>query len=299
MPKWKIDWSWDLAGRIGTGVVVAAVVIAWPLSVPTLKARVSDARADLITPESVRVSWPGADGMGEDGSGASGGTWLTDPAVRSWLTQVVTSGVRVDPFDVASLVSVQRALMETGWFEDPPTVRRRPGNMIEVEGVWRVPAAVVVHGGLETLVGLDSVPMSTPADADLSRFVRITSPRYGAPTGAGEAWLGGDVKDAIELLDVLNRAGALTPDILAIDLSAHASGRTNQLRILTDGRGVLVWGSAPGRPTHSEVSTEEKLRHLRLALDPSTFGGAIGAEDVVVLHGPVVSIDRSVSPSRR
>lgn len=251
-----------VAQRVGAGLAIVGLVVAWVLGLGPLQERVAAQQSDPID---VRFAWPA--------TRASRQTWVP-PSVRADLSQIVLASVRMDPFDVVSLEEADARLRDTGWFLDVGEVRREPGGIVEIDGRWRTPAAVVSFEGREYLVGVDTAVMRMPPDAEAPRgMFRIMDPLADAPrdpeTGRllyGHPWHFDDVKHAIALLELVARMPEADA-IVGVDLSEYP--RRGRLSLVTDAGCSLVWGSPVGESAPGEVGTERKMAHLGAILDPA------------------------------
>lgn len=272
--------------RLIMAAAVLAVAIAWVAGLPPLQRVVAQRQADPIR---VVFEWPASEAAAQG----------IAPAVRADLEQRVLGAVGLDPFDHASLERARAALEASGWFRGSPIVQRRPGGVIRVRGDWRTPAAVVVHGTTEYLVDQDGAPLCLPIGGKPGgRLYRILHPWSGPPEheGAlayGEAWLGGDVQMAIEVLKTIASASKFAAQVKAVDISNCLSSGANELRLVTTSGATLVWGAPPSAPAIGEVSTARKLEHLAFVLSGTVRLDRPGAP--INLHLPVIEIDQSAS----
>ncbi len=281
-----IGAAFSNAGRLITGAVVIAVAIGWFAGHAPLRKAVAAQQAEPIQ---VLFIWP-------ESPGAAQGI---APAVRADLEQRVLGAVTIDPFDRDSLEWARAALEASGWFQGSPVVTRRPGGIVRVSGQWRTPAAVVVHGSLEYLVDQEGAPLSLPIGGKPgAKLYRIHNPWGGPPEreGAlayGEAWRGGDVQMAIELLTVIAPQSKVAAQITGVDLSQCLRSGSNELRLKTVTGATLVWGAPPSAPAMGEVPTARKLEHLEFVLSGTVRLDRPGAP--INLHLPVIEIDQSAS----
>ncbi|MCA9293512.1 MAG: hypothetical protein KDA20_06840 [Phycisphaerales bacterium] len=274
------------ATRLIIAATVLAIAIGWMTGLTPLKHAVAAQQADPIK---VVFVWPASNAAAQG----------IAPAVRADLEQRVLGAVTVDPFDRGSLERARAALEASGWFRGSPIVRRRPGGVIQVRGAWRTPAAVVVHGSAEYLVDQDGAPLCLPIGGKPgAKLYRIEHPWSGPPEreGAiayGEAWVGGDVQMAIELLKTIATKSSVASQIRAVDLSNCLGSGSNELRLVTQRGATLVWGAPPSAPAMGEVPTARKLEHLALVLSGTVRLDRPGAP--INLHLPVIEIDQSAS----
>jgi hypothetical protein len=203
----------------------------------------------------VRIEWPVAAG--------GTGTWMPRASSEQLLAVAKeAAGSSLDSLSADQVVRVATAMAESGWFVGTPRVARVAGGEIVVDGTWRIPAANVRHQGSEYLISWDGSPM--PPGVQAGKW--IFDPALGPPRdGAGERdyvqpWAGEDVAASLELL------GRIAPEpwskqVRGVDASEYASKGT--LVIVTDRDTRVVWGGRPSKPAMGEVSTAQKIEHLR------------------------------------
>lgn len=279
-------WS----GRSFLAAVVIGAIVGASLGLAPLKKHVSAVRADPLT---VEIGWPAMRSTADEANEQDRPrTWL--PAEeRRRLVELVSSAVSLDPFDVESLDRARRALTATGWFHEPPTLRREPGGVVTVSGRWRRPGAVVRAGEWDYLVSQEGrlLPLRyEPGEADPLRA--IINAFSGPPIGEdgrlrfGAEWSGGDVQAALSTLALLRRSSAWDR-IAAIDASAFLDDAS--LTIVTRSGGRLVWGAPPGAEAPGEVGDQTKLDRVAKAMDNPAWRNA--ERPRVEIHMPEMLID--------
>lgn len=214
------------------------------------------AAAALDTGETpVRIVWPVAAG--------GTGTWMPRASSEQLLAVAKeAAGSSLDSLSAEQVVRVATAMAESGWFVGTPRVSRVAGGEIVVDGTWRIPAANVRHQGSEYLISWDGSPM--PAGVQAGKW--IFDPALGPPRdGAGERdyvqpWAGEDVAASLELLGRIAQE-PWSKQVRGVDASEYASKGT--LVIVTDRETRVVWGGRPSKPAMGEVSTAQKIEHLR------------------------------------
>lgn len=261
---------------VGVGALVSGAV----LGSSALEARA--ARAIHAGDAEVDIGWPA---LGEPASDADG-TWLPG-SERERLTALANSAAAGGrALDAEPLRETSEALMHTGWFERPPVARRRGDGAIAVEGVWRVPAAVIRHAGSERLVSWDAIPLPLIYGEGESGQMYLTNTAFGpgaAEPGRHAPWPGEDVRAGLDLLRRLKLAG-LSAQVAGIDVGGRAADP--RLEIVTDQGTRVVWGVGPDQFAPAEMSTEVKLERLRTLL---TQTGRIDAGAArVEIFGPVI-----------
>lgn len=279
--KHPIDWGglWSGAARFGGWAMLLGAGGALALGAGELEERVGAARSD---PLEARIDWPVSPG-GER-------TWLPSSEQRRLASLLLTS-VSMDPTDRDSLDAARRRLLSTGWFERDLTLVRRPGGVIELDGSWRAPAAVVRVEESAHVVSRDArrLPLTYPAGgAGPLRFIERV---WGSPPGVGEVWTGGDVEAAIDLLAVL-RGSPAWGRVAGIDASRYV--RSQMLTVVTTTGARVVWGSAPGERPTGQVEHETRLARFEALMDDPAWIAA--GRPRVELHLPRPVINESASP---
>jgi hypothetical protein len=203
----------------------------------------------------LRIVWPKAAG-GE-------GTWMP----RACAEQITTlardaAGESDEVLEAEQLERIGTALEQSGWYVGAPKVTRGVGGVILVDGAWRVPAANVRYRDQTYLVSWDGSPMPPGAQASLWIF----DPALGPPRdGAGERdysrpWAGEDMAASLELLAKVG-GEAWARQVQGVDASDYST--KGSLTLITDRNTKVVWGGRPSKPAMGEVSTAQKMEHLR------------------------------------
>lgn len=238
-------------------------------------------------PGPIAIAWPTLDGSTE--SKKSGGDRSlksvssriaavvqpvsTVPSEKTWLPQQFQEQVRKiaeTSLEAAAdegalsqdpLARVGSALERSGWFDGRPTVRREPDGQIGIQGVWRIPAAVIRDGGRDYLIAWDGKPMPVVYDHGDSKLkaivgVRVSPPGGGARIDYSKPWPGDDVQAGLELLRVISTQ-SWAAQVEAIDVGSF--GKTGQLVIVSKRGGRVVWGGRPSKPLLGECGTPSKL----------------------------------------
>lgn len=252
--------------QAATALLLGAVVLAFVFGTPALQARVARTLPGGVP--RVEFDWPMIPG---DGPGRPARTWLS-PDMQAGLVRLAQETLAADPdaLSTTALAGVGLALQGTGWFSSLESVRREPGHTVRVRGTWRLPAAVVRHGGLDHLVARGGEllpPTYLPGQSGQRVIIGASTPptmREGKPV-CGEVWgasrTGGhkgmsDVQAGVALLELIGTR-PWRDQVAAVDVSAYA--RQRRLEILTTSNGRVVWGGAPGEKVYGEASLETKL----------------------------------------
>lgn len=258
MAKKTFEWRTFLGSLSSfTGVLLAsAVLIAATLGMSPLERRA--ARSPARLPTSVSIAWPPL-------AGDRAGTWLPKADQESLLALANAAlGPDARPFDRQPLERIARALAASGWFDGTPRARRGHSGVIVVNGMWRVPAAVVRSGTKDHLIAWDARLMPAVYDAGKSRLTVIHDPAAPAPRTIDgpdyqSPWAGNDIPAALELLETV-RDQKWGGQVTGIDCSRFAS--EGLLMLVTREGNRVVWGGPPSRPRLGEISTHQKLIHL-------------------------------------
>jgi len=259
----ELGAAWSNAKRIGTGVTLVALAIAWILALDPLRNRVRQFQSPA---RFVRIDWP----LDRNNQIVN---WLpaqvTDLLIQLARNELSGSGA----FDQEALSRAALALERTGWLRPGVVVRRRADASIDIDGQWRAPAVVIQRNGQHYLGAIAGELLRVPAELDLERttMFRVLNPYSEAPKDKmgdlafGEKWPGGDVQAAINLLD---KIGDLDESKFIIGVDVREYMRSGHLLIITDAGGVIDWGSAIGETAPGEVTIEDKISHLRRVLRP-------------------------------
>lgn len=259
----ELGHAWTNAKRIGTGVFIVGLGVAWIMSIEPLKQRVGSFQPPA---RMIRIDWP-LDDLGRVAS-------FVPPAIQSQLQQLAEhEAMYTGAFDQKALARAGHALERTGWLRPGVEVRRRANGAIDIDGQWRAPAVVIQRNGQHYLGAIGGELLRVPAQLDLERttMFRVFNPYSEAPKDPmgnpafGEKWPGGDVQAAINLLD---RIGPLDESKFIVGVDVREYMRSGRLLIITDAGGVIDWGSAIGEAAPGEVPIEDKVSHLRRVLRP-------------------------------
>lgn len=236
--------------------------------------------------DTIHIGWPSSQTPGAalhpaPPNAETLGTWMPQP-VRDDLVETLRAALGQDrsPFQHDNLRRAAAALERTGWLEAEATARRRTGDIIELTGTWRVPAAVVRLGDTDYMVDWNArrLPLNYyPADLrdpanfktdlanqSLRRIIGAPGPLPRTPDGTPDfhtQWPGEPVHAALALLQQI-RAEPYYTQVAAIDVSQFRS-RSGMLIILTDRGTTIEWGHRPDTYRDEPVSPEEKLLRLR------------------------------------
>jgi hypothetical protein len=292
----------ETASRAGSAaltiVILAAAVLGVSLGARHLEARA--AKSVKVEPVRVVFDWPAI----VSSKGRTDQTWMP-PNNQAELINLARRDLLADasPFHADALEAVGRDLLRTGWFEKLTAVRRDPGGVVKVEGVWRIPAAVVRQtfkdGDIDLLVGQTGELLIASFEPDTAKLPVIYGVKNPAPRDErgrllyGERWGGGEVQAGLSLLGALN-GRAYWNQIKGVDVARYAAEK--RLDIVTDKGKRVVWGCAPSDALVTQIPASMKLQHLD-ALYASC--GRIDADrDRVELFSNLVVVDSSASAGK-
>lgn len=271
----------------GAALALAAVGAALGTGIGIDRLGEASAGARLADPVSVRVLWPEGDR----------GAWLA-PALRAEIEEMALAAAEHerDPFSRTPLARVGDELERSGWFDGRPVVRRAADGAIEVEGVWRRPAAYVRTRDGDRLVSAKGklMPLLWRPAGSGPALLLVTNTMHEAPRRADgrpdytTPWNGPDIEAGLALASIL--AGEPYAEAIAeIDLSPFDTRRRLELvvRLSRDAAGDgrsrsrVYWGGPTGVFNPEEPSDEDKLARLRAMFAESRWrdwlleGGAV------------------------
>ncbi len=275
--------------RVLPGVALALAGVGAALGTGIGIGRLGEASAEarLAEPVSVRVLWPDGDR----------GAWLA-PALRSDIEDLALAAAENDrePFSRTQLARVGDELERSGWFEGRPIVRRAADGAIEVEGVWRRPAAYVRTREGDRLVSTQGklMPLLWRPAGSRPALLLVTNTLHEAPRRSdgrpdyASLWAGNDIEAGLALASMLS-GEPYAEAIAEIDLAPFNTGRRLELvvRLSRDAAGDgrsrsrVYWGGPTGVFNPEEPSDEDKLARLRAMFAESRWrdwlleGGAV------------------------
>ncbi len=230
---------------IGAGIAllaVAAFVFGW--SIPSLRKQAFSAAGQRI-----EVSFVDAP------------QWMTSADLAP-LQEMVAREAGASAYDRVGLERAQAALLATGWFETVRQVRRERLTLLEVEGTFAQPTAVVADSAGDHL--LDSECRLLPRTYALGtapKLPRIVGARLPRPPRPGQLWTGADLFAGVELAKLVGTQ-RWRSQIAGVDVADFQQQQT--LTLLTSGGCRVKWGRALGLEASAEVPAEQKLRYLDL-----------------------------------
>ena len=242
----------------------------------------------LRTPGEIEIRWPALEARTPAGETS----WM--PASERARLRAIVEGILegADPLSGDPIRDAGEALLATGWFSKPPTVRRMKDLGVLVTGEWRVPGAAVRTRDGDRLIAWDGAPLALLYGQGESGQ-RVIVGGWHAPTGDGVLrpgadgrWPSEDVLAGLELLALLRSAG-LDAQVAGVNVEPFTRDKT--LQLLTYSGGRVVWGGAPGAFTPGEVSDNIKLERLRTLRDRT--GQIDAGKEIIEIFGPRVLLD--------
>ncbi len=193
-------------------------------------------------------------------------TWLplSDQQALLALANAAFDGGEGGALSADPIARIATAMGQSGWFVGTPTVRRERGNVVRIDGVWRIPAAVVRSDGKDHLISWEAMPMPASYEPGEARLPVIFGPALGRPMAAGgpdlsTAWPGEDIAASLELLRLIS-SQPWFHQVAGIDASKFSSEEV--LAIVSTWNTRVVWGGRPSRPRMGDVSTRQKLVNI-------------------------------------
>jgi hypothetical protein len=204
--------------------------------------------------------------------------WI-DPKLTDRMLKTLRAGSNRSSLDSRLLEQTAWALRSEPWIKEVRQVRRAfghgPGDVVEIDAVFRIPAVLVEFGGAYWLVDSEGVQLPERFETDQLRLISLDGAgniRFRIVTGVrtppfkpGEPWPGSEVRDAIDLARLL-QGRDFAADIAVIDVS-NAEGRIDSaaafITMFTRQMTEVRWGR-PVREDKSfiEVSPELKVRAM-------------------------------------
>ena len=255
----------DAARRVGGAALFVAVCGGIATGLALLAARVEERSRQALqaTPVRFEFDWP---------EGTEGESWLPE-AFRADLRHLASLHMGTnDPLSAAPIARLGRALEASGWFDDRPLIRRKPGGVVHVTGAWRVPVAAVRVMGNDLPVSRAGKIMPIPYEVGQSDMPVVYGMQGLPPLNRDGSlnfalrWEARDLDAGLELLDRLRREASMQR-VVGVDVSEFSS--RGGLTLLLDSGARVRWGGRVSTFNPAEVPTEVKLQRLALLLsDP-------------------------------
>jgi cell division septal protein FtsQ len=209
--------------------------------------------------------------------------WMSDLVAQQVATQVAPRGAH-SAFDHDMLVEITRMLKTNPWIMKVRGVRRvygkAPGDTLEIDCDFRVPAALVKNGKAYYLIDRDGIRLPEQyAPVDVPRVIETADGRINmliiegvarpAPAGAGQKWTGDDLRAGLDLAGLLLDASnqAFTHEIRKVNVSnfgGRKDPREAHLVLLTKHATEIRWGRPVKAPDRFiEVDPGRKLDYLK------------------------------------
>lgn len=189
--------------------------------------------------------------------------WLPQECIDS-LGQRARAALEGSPtLSASALDRVHVALADSGWLDHLEQVRRSAPDELVVVANFRPPFALVRSGEIDYVVDERGRRLPLQYEGSVRRpqlplVLRVSMPK---PAEEGGAWLGSDVRAALNLARLLRTRPWFTAGrVMAID--AGRFGTEGILELVTDEGTRIVWGSDPDARSLSEMPAERKLACL-------------------------------------
>jgi hypothetical protein len=209
--------------------------------------------------------------------------WMSDFLADQIIRTAQPIGLH-STFDRQVLAEAADSLKSSPWIRQINLVRRSfdaaPGDTVELDCIYRAPAALVKWGQYYWLVDGDAVRLPEQYSPDqLSKIIfgsdgkvniRIIDGVSHAPVESGRTWPGDDLAGGLDLAKLL--AGQpYAEQIREIDVTNFAGRRDRreaQIVLLTQFGTEVRWGRAPGaKDAFAEVPTAAKLAAMQHVFD--------------------------------
>jgi hypothetical protein len=201
--------------------------------------------------------------------------WMSDFLAEEIIKSTQPLGLH-SAFDRQLLVDTAKALASNPWIRRVNQVRRvyeeQPGDTLEIDCQYRVPAALVQWGQYFWLVDSQGVklPEQYTADqlpkillgSDGKTNIRIIDGVVHAPSESGRVWTGDDIAAGLEMARILSGLDWADQirDIDVSNFSGRRDPREAQIVLLTCFGTQLRWGRPPSaKDAFVEVSASQKL----------------------------------------
>ncbi len=182
-------------------------------------------------------------------------------------------------FDHDMLVDVRKALEANPWISKVYQIRRafrdKPGDTLEIDCEYRVPAALVKWGAFYWLVDREGFKLPEQYEPDdVPKIVvledgrvdiRIIEGVQTPPPETGKKWQGRDLAGGLEMIALLADK-PYAQDILKMNVTHFSSRGEPHVVLVTKYNTEIRWGRTPSETAKSpyiEVSTATKLDYLK------------------------------------
>ena len=206
------------------------------------------------TPGEIEMHWPALEAATPQGET----TWM--PASERARLSALVGGILEgsDPLSGDPIRDAGEALLATGWFASPPSVRRTKDLGVEIRGEWRIPGAAVRTRDGDRLIAWDGAPLALIYGQGESGQ-RVIVGAWSVPDASGARrsgsdgrWPSQDVLAGLELLTLLRSSG-LDSQIAGVNVEPFTRDKT--LELITTRGGRIGWGVAPGAFTPHPASS--------------------------------------------
>ena len=204
--------------------------------------------------------------------------WMSEYLVQKIAASARPTGLH-SAFDHDMLVKSREQLAKNPWISKVYDVRRayreKPGDTLEIDCEYRVPAALVKWGAYYWLVDRDGFKLPEQyEEADVPKIVRVEDGHidiriiegvHRPPPETGKHWVGDDLAGGLEVVALL-RDKPYALEILKADVTDYFERRTAHVWLVTKDDSRIAWGRGPSeldKDPFMEISTAKKLDHLQ------------------------------------
>jgi len=204
--------------------------------------------------------------------------WMSDFLLRRIAATARPAGLH-SAFDHDMLVDASKALAANPWISKVYDVRRayrdKPGDTLEIDCEYRVPAALVKWGAFYWLVDRDGVKLPEQYEpADVPKIVkaddglvniRIIEGVHRPPPETGKKWIGEDLSAGLEMVALLSDK-VYAQEVLKVNVGRYSNPREPHVVLVTKYATEIRWGRTPSeleKDPFMEVSTAKKLDRLQ------------------------------------
>jgi hypothetical protein len=205
--------------------------------------------------------------------------WMTD-FLAEQIVASIAPNAPYSNFDERFLMRAYQTLNANPWIQHVNQVRRaydhQPGDIIEIDCMYRAPVALVQWGEFYSLVDAEAVKL--PEQFSLQQLKRIMFADDGRvnirliqgvqrpPPTPGHKWQGDDLAAGLEMVGLL--AGKpYAEEVLRVDVSnfeGRNDAREAHLVLLTRDGSQVRWGRPPqAKDAFIEVRWDRKLQYMQ------------------------------------
>lgn len=182
------------------------------------------------------------------------------------LRDSVSESLKKDWTDETLCRDMATQLSLVGWIARVNYVRRGADARLEISAEYRLPVAMVQHGGDFLLVDVEGVRL--PGMYRYAPTWKLVQGVGSPPPKPGSRWAGDDLRAALDLLALLEKEpfrGQITA-VLVENFNGRVDPMRSHIELATDSAGGRIrWGSPPG------LEVEENTVGQKLAILQANF----------------------------